>query len=69
MSSYGTFRVTEKKCATCNFYQGPRRVGMQAYKPFYVFADIGQTPCLANTKLKTSASDRCLSWQKWVSIP
>lgn len=69
MSSYGTFRVTEKKCATCNFYQGPRRFGMQAYKPFNVFADVGQTPCLANAKLKISANDRCLSWQKWVSIP
>lgn len=69
MPAYGTFKITDKKCATCNFYQGARRFGMQAYKPFYVFADAGQTPCLANTKRNVAANDRCPAWQKWVSIP
>jgi len=69
MSAYGTFKVTDKKCATCNFYQGARRFGMQAYKPFYVFTDVGLTPCLANTKRSISANDRCQAWQLWVNIP
>ena len=69
MPAYGTFKVTDKKCATCNFYQGSRRFGMQAYKPYYVYADVGQTPCLANVNRKVSGNDRCPAWQKWVNIP
>lgn len=69
MPAYGTFRVSDKKCATCNLYQGARRFGMQAYKPYYVFADAGQTPCLANPKRNVTGNDRCPAWQKWVSIP
>ena len=69
MAAYGTFRVTDKKCATCNYYQGARRFGMQANKPYYVYAAAGTTPCLANPSRKVTANSRCLSWQKWVSIP
>ncbi len=69
MAAYGTFRVTDKKCATCNYYQGARRFGMQANKPYYVYAAAGTTPCLANPNRKVTANSRCLSWQKWVSIP
>jgi len=29
----------------------------------------GTTPCLANPNRKVTANSRCLSWQKWVSIP
>jgi hypothetical protein len=69
MAAYGTFRVTDKKCATCNYYQGARRFGMQANKPYYVYAAAGTTTCLANPSRKVTANSRCLSWQKWVSIP
>ncbi len=69
MPAYGTFKITEQKCATCNFYQGARRFGMVAYKPHYVYADAGQTICLANANRKASGNDRCSAWQKWVSIP
>lgn len=69
MPAYGTFRVTEQKCATCNFYQGHRRFGLQANKPFYVFADAGTTNCAAYLKRTTTAICRCPAWQKWVSIP
>ncbi len=69
MPAYGTFRVTDKKCATCNYYQGARRFGMQANKPYYVYAAAGTTTCLANPSRKVTANSRCLSWQKWVSIP
>ena len=48
MSAYGTFIIAEQKCATCNFYQEARRFGMQANKPYYIYADSGETPCLAN---------------------
>jgi len=53
----------------CNYYQGARRFGMQANKPYYVYAAAGTTPCLANPNRKVTANSRCLSWQKWVSIP
>lgn len=69
MASYSTYKITDKKCATCNFYQGVRRFGLQANKPYYIYADSGSTICLANPKRKTSSVNRCLAWQKWVSIP
>ena len=52
-----------------HYYQGARRFGMQANKPYYVYAAAGTTPCLANPNRKVTANSRCLSWQKWVSIP
>ncbi len=60
MAAYGTFRVTDKKCATCNYYQGARRFGMQANKPYYVYAAAGTTPCLANPKRIVTANSRKL---------
>ncbi len=69
MSSYGTYQVKDKKCATCNFYQGPRRFGMRAYKPFYVYADMGSYPCMAYKNRMRSANNYCPAWQKWVNIP
>jgi hypothetical protein len=69
MSSFGTFKITDKKCATCNFYQGTRRFGLQANKPYYVYADSGSTICMANASRKVSPNGRCPAWQKWVSIP
>jgi hypothetical protein len=52
----------------CNYYQGARRFGMQANKPYYVYAAAGTTPCLANPKrIVTAIADACR--QKWVSIP
>ena len=69
VSNLGTFKVADKKCATCNFYQGARRFGLQANKPCYIYAEAGQSVCLANVHRKVSANDRCLAWQQWVSIP
>ena len=69
MPAYSTFKVTDKKCATCNFYQGARRFGMQAYKPFYVYADAGETSCMANANRMTSSNNKCPQWMKWVNIP
>jgi hypothetical protein len=68
MTAYMSFRVTDKKCATCGFFQGNRRFGTQANKPFYVYADSGSTFCSLNPKRKVTATDRCLSWQKWEKI-
>ena len=69
MAAYGTFRVTDKKCATCNYYQGARRFGMQANNQYYVYAAVVSTPCLAKPNRNVTANRRCLSWQKLVSIP
>jgi hypothetical protein len=69
MTTYGTYRVTEKKCATCNLFQGTRRIGLQAYKPFYVLADAGHAICQASSNRKVTANNKCLSWQKWVNLP
>ncbi len=69
MPSFSTFKTIDQKCSTCQFYQGARRFGMQANKPYYVYADAGQTPCLTNPKRQTFANNRCPMWQKWNQIP
>lgn len=65
--SVGTYRVTDKKCATCNWWCGARQVQFQANRPYYVMADARPSPCQACGQNKTPGSV-CLRWQKWVSI-
>lgn len=68
MSSFGTFRVTDKKCATCNFYEGERHIELRNYEPYYVKADSGNTPCPVNHDRMVSGAYHCSSWRIWVSI-
>lgn len=68
MPSIGTFRVVDKKCATCAFFQGSRNIGLQANKPFYIYAESAPSVCMANNKRSVRPADRCLSWQKWEKL-
>ena len=45
--STSSYRVTEKKCATCRWWQGARGIEMRANQPYYVKVEVAPAPCMA----------------------
>ncbi len=68
MSSYGVYKVTDKKCATCSFWSGDRVIEFRANKPFYIKADSGHAVCIAQKGKKSTAATTCLKWQQWEKL-
>lgn len=68
MSAYATFRVTDKKCATCRWWNGTRRIGLNNLKPMYVHADAGSFACEAVRGHQKRHTDRCTAWQLWEKL-
>jgi hypothetical protein len=68
LTSYGVYRITEKKCATCSFWAGVRSIECRANKPFYVNANVGSADCMAYRGRKTTAVTQCLQWQQWEKL-
>ena len=68
MSSYGVYKVTDKKCATCSFWSGKRTIVFRANKPFNVNADAGHADCIAQKDKKATAATTCLKWQLWEKV-
>ena len=52
-----TYRITEKKCATCRWWTGQRTVEFRANKPFYV--KVEADACYRKVM------DRQLAGRKW----
>ncbi len=46
--SVAVYRVTEKKCATCRWWQGARGVELRGYQPYYVKVEAGPAPSAAD---------------------
>jgi len=69
MSTYGTYRIAEKKCATCSYWCGNRRIDFRSNKPFYIQAEAGNYVCMAYVNRKTTAATKCLRWRLWEKIP
>ena len=66
--SVAVYRVTEKKCATCRWWQGTRGVELRGYQPYYVKVDAGPAPCMAlNGQTRTPATT-CPRWAKWEKL-
>ena len=66
--STATYRVTEKKCATCRWWQGARGIEMRGYQPYYVKVDAAPAACMAlNGQMKTPATV-CPRWAKWEKL-
>lgn len=68
MSSYGTYRITEKKCAVCSYWNGSRTIDFRANKPYIVKAQTGLYECIAQGGKKVAAADRCLKFQIWEKL-
>ena len=62
-----TYRITERKCATCRWWDGQRTVEFRANRPFYVKAETGAAGCMAQKRIPTPG-DVCIKWSVWEKI-
>ena len=62
-----TYRITEKKCATCRWWSGRRTVEFRANKPFYVQVDAEAADCMAQKRNPTPGG-YCPKWSVWEKI-
>lgn len=65
MPSYGIYRTTEKKCATCAYWPGEREIQFVNNKQYYIKAISGSYDCGAQKGRKSSSATYCLKWRKW----
>ena len=47
------YKITEKKCATCRWWDGQRTIEFRANKPFYVKVDAEAADCMAQKRTPT----------------
>lgn len=59
------YRVTDKKCATCRWWNGARSVEFRGNVPYYVKAESVNATCMARGNGAASASTVCSKWSKW----
>ena len=62
------YRVNEKKCATCRWWQGTRGIEMRANVPFYVKVD-GAGACGTLSNQTKTPGNACSRWSKWEKLP
>ena len=63
--SKAVYRVTEKKCATCRWWQGARGIEMRANQPYYVKVEAAPAPCMALGNQPKTPATACPRWCKW----
>ena len=63
-----TYRLTEKKCGTCRWWQGVRGVELRGYVPFYVKAVSAPAPCMALNGQARTPANVCPRWSKWEKL-
>lgn len=68
MTAYATYIVTDKKCATCSYWPGTRKIDLIANKPFYIKADSGIFECLVQPNRKVRSIDTCPRWKLWEKL-
>lgn len=66
--STAVYRVTEKKCATCRWWQGARGLEFRNYQPFYVVVEAGPAPCMALKGQQKTPATTCSRWSKWEKL-
>ena len=66
--SYGTYSTTDKRCATCRFWEGPRQITFNKDKPFRVKATSGSYKCAAFPSKSASAVNRCQRFMPWEKL-
>lgn len=62
------YRVTEKKCATCRWWNGERSIDFRANQPFYVKVGNSNSTCMAKSSGSVSAATYCPKWAKWEKL-
>ena len=62
------YRVTEKKCATCRWWNGERAIDFRANQPFYVKIVNSSSTCSAKSNGPASAATSCPKWAQWEKL-
>ena len=62
------YRIEEKKCATCRWWNGERGIDFRANKPFYVKVGNSNSTCMAKSNGPASAATFCPKWTRWEKI-
>lgn len=66
--SYGTYKLSDRKCATCRYWEGGRKIDFVANKPTYVKAESGSAACIAVNNKNTTAATTCPRYQQWEKL-
>ena len=66
MTAY--YRLAEKKCATCRWWNGPRGIEFRATKPYYVKVETVRSACMAKSNTTATPANTCLRWTAWEKI-
>ena len=66
--SIAVYRVAEKKCATCRWWQGVRSIEMRNYQPYYVKVDAASAVCMALNDQAKMPATTCPRWAKWEKL-
>ena len=62
------YRIAEKKCATCRWWNGSRSVDFRANQPYYVKVGDSSSTCAAKSNTVASAASYCSKWTRWEKI-
>ena len=62
------YRVNEKKCATCRWWNGDRGVEFRVNQPFYVKVGNPRSTCMAKSNGPASSTGYCPKWACWEKI-
>lgn len=66
--STATYRTTEKKCATCRWWQCARGIEMRNYQPFYVKVEASPAACMALKGQQKTPATTCPRWSMWEKL-
>ena len=61
------YRINEKKCATCRWWQGARAIEFRGTAPFYVKVE-GSGPCAAWGNASKTPATSCSRWSLWEKL-
>ena len=63
------YRLTEKKCATCRWWNGERGINFNGgSRPQYVKVENSNSTCAAKNNSPASAATSCPRWTRWEKI-
>jgi len=63
------YRITEKKCATCRWWNGGRQVDFNGgSNPVYVKVGNSNATCVAKSNVSASAATNCPRWMRWEKL-
>ena len=62
------YRIEERKCATCRWWNGGRGVEFRMNRPYYVKVGNSNSTCMAKSNGQASAATICPKWMRWEKI-